>query len=443
MRKALESKIVMIHPNEEVEIFNGDMKINGKTQLGRIYHQWFPFDQIKLSVSNFDGEIFDLNGSTVEVIFDDKMIGDFFITSVQEGKRRSIFGILNSTLRKIYNHSNDFVKTIDLTLVNFRSYFGNVFESLPRSYMIGELEFISDECDLVIQSRFKSGDAKKLLTEFGGFLITHNGRVNFKKFISKEKSNYYIKRISTFLSFLNGRRCGPRFITAFTEDNQILLKDYTPYFCDQYKYVQSWMPFKLKDNFFKLWSSFLYLTKEEDDFERVDLVIHWYLEALNNSGFVNGSIILLQNSFEILFSWLSTEKKIVSELGKNDKEKKWASNKIRSLFTHYGIPIIFPSEYKDCFQRYDFSKGEDFAYVFPQIRNGFVHFSEEKKNDLEKLEGNHWPLLNLGLFYFEILLLKILKYEGVMRSRIMKSGYPGERQVLISDPFDEILFKTH
>lgn len=92
----------------------------------------------------------------------------------------------------------------------------------------------------------------------------------------------------------------------------------------------------------------------------------------------------------------------------------------------------------DYFKRFDLSNQEDFAYVFPQIRNAFVHFSKGKKNDLDKLNGNSWPLLNLGLFYFEILLLKMLGYEGIIRSRIMKSGYPGERQVSILDPFVEI-----
>lgn len=434
MKKALESKIVMIHPNEEVEIFNGSMNINGKSQIGRIYHQWFPFDQIKLSVSNFNGGIIHFNGLRVEVIFDENIKGDFFITSIHEGEKRSISGVLVSNLRKIYNQSDESIKMIDFNLVNFRSYSGNIFEYLPKSYITGELEFKSDECDLLIQSRFKSEDAKNFLTDFGGFLITHNGRISLNNLIFREKSEYYLRRISTFLSFLNGRRCGPRFMKALTEDNQIVLEDFTLYFCDQYKYVQSWMPFKLGNDFFKLWSSFLDITKSEDDFERIDLVIHWYLESLNNSGFVNGSIILLQNSFEILYSWLVSEKQKIPHIG----EKQRASDKIRSLFIPYSVPLDFPPEYEDFFKIFDLLEKEDFAFVFPQIRNAFVHFSEEKKSDLEKLNKNHWPLLNLGIFYFEILLLKMLGYEGIIRSRVLKSGYPGERQVSILDPFVEI-----
>lgn len=438
MRKALNSKIEMVRPNQEIEIFTGKMKINGESQQGRIYHQWIPSDQIKLSVSNFDGESIHLIGSKVQVVFDYNVFGEFFITSIREGQSKSVSGFLKSELKKLNNNSNDLVKNIDFNLVNLRPYFGNFFEFLPKKIIAGELEFISDECDLLIQSRFESDESKNLLTEFGGFLITHNGILNFKNSISSKRFKYYFRRLSTFLSFLNGRRCGPRFIKAKNDDNQIVFEDYTPYFCDQYKYVQSWMPFKLDNEFLKLWSSFMDQTKNDDDFERVDLVIHWYLEALNNSGFVNGSIILLQNSFEILFSWLVAEKRIISALGKTDKEKGWASNKIRSLFTHYGVPLNFPPEYMDVFNVYDLSNNEDFGYVFPQIRNAFVHYSEEKKNDLDKLKGNHWPLLNLGLFYFEILFLKMIGYGGIIRSRIMKSGYPAERQVSILEPFIEI-----
>lgn len=442
MKQALESKIAMAHPNEEIEIFKGILEINGISQFGKIYHQWLPSDQIKLSVPNFTGEIFNLIGSEIEVIFDENTKGDFFLASINLGESKKINGILNSRLLKKDNDNLSLTSFLDFNLINFRHYFGNVFEYQQKSYTTGELEFFSKECDIVIQSRFKSDDSKKILTESGGFLITHNGRINFKKSIPSEKIEFYVKRLSTFFSFLNGRRCGPRFIETLTDEGQIIFKDYTPYFCDQYKYVQSWMPFKLDNDFSKLWSSFLRLTNNEDDFERISLVIHWYLEALNNSGFVNGSIILLQNSFEILFSWLAEEEKIVEKIGKDDNEKGHASNKIRSLFFHYKIPLAFPPEFQHFFKNFDFSKNEDFAYVFPQIRNAFVHFSEKKKNELKKLENNYWPLLNLGLFNFEILLLRILGYEGKIRSRILKPGYPGERQVSVYNPFVEIPSKT-
>lgn len=338
MKQALESKIVMVRPNEVIEIFNGIIEINEISLLGKVYHQWFPFDQIKLSIKNFTGEISNLNGSITEVKFENNK-GNFLITSIQEEETINVSAILISKLIKKDEHSDGSIKSIDFNLVNFRPYFGKVFEFLPKSRITGELEFLSIECDLVVQSRFKSDDSKKLLTEYGGFLITNNGRINFKNCISSERLDFYIRRLSTFVSFLNGRRCGPRFIKALNSENKVVINDYTPYLCDQYKYVQSWMPFKLDNDFFKLWSSFLQLTKNEDDFERIDLIIHWYLEALNNSGFVNGSIILLQNSFETLFSWLVTEKKYVSQLGENR-----ASDKIRSLFIHYEIPLIFPSE---------------------------------------------------------------------------------------------------
>jgi hypothetical protein len=438
MRKALDSTIEMALPNEEIEIFNGILEMNGKSQFGRVYHQWFPFDQTRISVPNFSGDIFNLIGLTVEVTFGDNIKGDFFISSINEGESRFVSGILNSILIKKEILNEKFIKFLDFNLINFRPYFGSVFEYKPKSYITGELEFIAENCNVLIQSRFSIENSKKLLTDKGGFLITHNGRINFKKSMSSENIGFYLKRLSNFLSFLNGRRCGPRFIEALTHDGQTIIKDYTLYFCDPYKYVQSWMPFNLDNNFFDLWSSFLQLTRDEDDFERIDLIIHWYLEALNNSGFVNGSIILLQNSFEILFSWLAQEKKLVKKIGKDDNQKKWASNKIRSLFSHYGIPFILPPDYNHFFEKFDISNNEDFAYVFTLIRNAFVHFSEEKKLDLKKLDNYHWHLLNTGIFYFEILLLRILGYEGKIRSRILKSGYSGERQVSILNPFLEI-----
>jgi hypothetical protein len=162
------------------------------------------------------------------------------------------------------------------------------------------------------------------------------------------------------------------------------------------------------------------------------------LEALNQSGYVNGSIMLLQNSFETLFSWLAKEKGKVKILGKNKIENIWASDKIRSLFSEFNVPNNFPPEYGEVFKFFDETKSKDFAYVFTLIRNYFVHYSASSKEEIEKLNGNYWPLLNTGIFYFEILFLRILEYEGKLRSRILKSGYSGERQVSIKNPFKEI-----
>jgi hypothetical protein len=100
MRKALDSTIEMALPNEEIEIFNGILEMNGKSQFGRVYHQWFPFDQTRISVPNFSGDIFNLIGLTVEVTFGDNIKGDFFISSINEGESRFVSGILNSILIK-------------------------------------------------------------------------------------------------------------------------------------------------------------------------------------------------------------------------------------------------------------------------------------------------------------------------------------------------------
>ncbi|MFC5627116.1 hypothetical protein [Algoriphagus winogradskyi] len=439
MNKALQSSIIMNLPNEEVEIFAGTLTISGQESIGRIYHQWLPFDQTKFTIENFAGKIIDLLNAEVEVTFSDVIKAKFRIQSIKEGDSTLVTGILVSSLFIMSpSQPNEKIKYVDFILLNFRPYFGKVFEVKPNYFITGELTLFSKECNISIQNRFEHNKTKKLLTENGGFLASHNGRLVFKSPIEESKINFYTKRLSAFLAFLNGRRCGPRFLEGYSTSDELIIKDMTPYFIDQYKYVQSWLPFKFEDNLFNLWDSFLKLTADEKDFERTELIIHWYLEALNNSGFVNGSIILLQNSFEVLYSWLAVEQGIVERIGKNDIEKNWASNKIRSVFMHYGIPTSFPPLYKKVFESFDENKSEDFAYVFPMVRNSFVHYSEQNHNKIEKLHGNHWPLLNCGIFYLELLILKVMRYNGLIRSRVLEPGYPGERQVSILDPLNEI-----
>lgn len=438
MKKVLRTDIEMSVPNEEIEIFNGVVTINNRLADARIFHQWFPFDQTKLRIDDYPGSFIDFSDGYSDVVLSDGSLARFLITNVSEGESISVAGTLVSELLKEEFCLDENIKRIDFSLINFREYFGDVFEFKPNSWITGELLFRSIECSLLIQSNCNQKLTKKLLSEYGGYFITNLGEMAFYTPKSSQSAEYYRKRVSTFLSFLNGRRCGPRFLKGYSNKGEELFRDFTPYFADQHKYVQSWLPFKLEASFFKLWDSYLELTKGDDEFEKIDLVIHWYLEALNNSGYANGSIILLQSAYEILFSWLSEEMGKVEKIGKSNKEKNYASNKIRSLHVKYDIPLNFPPLYDDTFTAFDLEKEEDFAYVFPQVRNAFVHYSESKKLDLDRIGRNYWPLLNTGIFYIEILILRILGYDGRIRSRVMKSGYPGERQVSILDPFIEI-----
>lgn len=424
MRNALVSSVQMKVPNEEILIFDGAIKIEDVSCNGLVKIKWLPSLELRIIIRDCSLNNKEFNSDVLFVkVGENDIRTKIFVTnkSLSLNNKISLSGIVNDQL--IFGGLNGKVKYLDFNLVNFRNY-------------TGELKFICQDHTLIIQNILDNKRIKDLRNE-GGFIISNNCRINFNIPADKSRILFLNKRLEVFLSFINGRRVPPLFLKAYTEDNTLIYEDFTTYPTDNYKFVQSWMPFKIDKDFCALWQNFLNITEDENDFERIDFIVHWYLEALNNSGYVNGSIILLQSSFEILYSWLVLEKKIINPVG-NHKEKDFASNKIRSLLFHYNMTSDFPLDYNETFSMLDKTKFEDFAYAFTSIRNCYVHFSESKRDVINKLKDKTWPILNTGIFYTEVLLLNIFGYKGLLRSRVKSSGFPAERQVSIFNLDEEV-----
>lgn len=162
------------------------------------------------------------------------------------------------------------------------------------------------------------------------------------------------------------------------------------------------------------------------------MIIYWYLEALNNSGFINGSIILIQNSYELLFNWIFNEEKNL--ISNESMEKIRASDKLRLLLDKFdldfNLPEIYLIKYKDEIKRDPNLK--DFSFQFTEFRNHFVHFKKSKKSKLNKIpDGFSWSLLNTSIFNLEQIILKILKYKGKIRSRVHENHWRGSNEIEI------------
>lgn len=438
-KKGIVSTIIMEYPNQEILIYQGEFHFGTHLFNGKIFVKWVPRHQLRFEILDCSDlkAIFDKNEISITIGSQNKKV-KFFIENKFYGETINIKGSINEKL--IFTQSKKKIKYIDFNLVNFREYFGLSYQKSPKGSRLGHISFISTDHSIEIQNILDEKSKKAIKSE-GGYIISNNCRIKFNKVTPLNRVNFIVKRLKIFLSFLNGRRVAPLFLKAYSSDEKIIWEDYSPYITDHHKYVQSWLPFRFDDEFCSLWNKFLNVTETESDFEKMDFVIHWYLEALNNSGYTNGSIIFLQNSFETLYSWLVLEKGEIKAFGESDKEKNYASNKIRSLLFHFSLSTEFPKEYRKTFKEFDLNKSEDFAYVFPLIRNAYVHYSESKKKDLEKLKGKTWPLLNTGIFYLEVLLLRIIGYKGIIRSRIKGSAYPAENQVSIFNLSKELAVK--
>jgi hypothetical protein len=144
------------------------------------------------------------------------------------------------------------------------------------------------------------------------------------------------------------------------------------------------------------------------------IAIHWYIEANCNSGFVEGSITMVQNALELLYNWLIVEKyKIIKG---EDSKNISASNKIRILLSKINIESSIPKQLDKLINSSD--KNSDGPELFTQIRNAIVHSQEEKRQKIYNLEGGvKFQALTLGIWYVELILLFILNYSGEYYNR--------------------------
>jgi hypothetical protein len=210
-------------------------------------------------------------------------------------------------------------------------------------------------------------------------------------------------------------------------ENEVIWTDYSDYFVDQYKPVPSWPQSHSINGLDELWKKFATLWKDEDDKDFLVTAIHWYVEANSHSGFSEGSIIITQTGLELIYNWLIIEKhKLLS--GK-DAENIAASNKIRLLLSHLKVKFDIPDSFTQLKAIPDTIDAPD---TFVQIRNAIVHSQEEKR---KKLRDMHYmakyDALQLGLWYMELALLKILDFDGTYHNRCIRGVFSSQCNVKV------------
>ncbi len=198
---------------------------------------------------------------------------------------------------------------------------------------------------------------------------------------------------------------------------------------DQYPKCASWIPQIFNDEIDNIWSKFYKMTK--DEYEIVERIIDWYIQANVRKTGVESAFISVQIAFEILFNYIVDIKKI-AHAEKEDKDK--ASSKIRFLLNYIGLNEGIPSKYLNDFKKFLSENPDynDFAYLFTDLRNSLTHADPYRKQALKKLNKRHLEaVLNIGLCYLELLILRILDYNGNYANRLSQNEWRPENEDVV------------
>ncbi|WP_430965264.1 hypothetical protein [Spongiimicrobium sp. 2-473A-2-J] len=439
----IEGNVKMDKANSKINIYSGvytlkddknELKINGE-----IFFSWFPNSGTYFSgIPTEKGiDTFDILNriNSFKIVINNLELGDGFITNstIQSFSGASkIQGILSQ--QAVFGDKSVSVEAINFCVPNLRSFHGTIVKKITKGKRYtgkNRLKLENEKYLISIDKAKNYNDLKSELKENGGYLILYNGLLKSKKgAISFEDSKDIFHCLSSFLTFLNGRRVSALFATGTFEGKNIWC-DYTDYHVDIYKHCTSWPQSHSIIGSEAIWIKFNDLWKDKENRNFLTSVIHWYVEANNNSGFSEGAIIMAQTALELLYNWWIIEnKKII--IGK-DSENINASNKIRLLLSQLGIQCSVPAGFK---YLQEFLDSEiqivDACDAVVQIRNAIVHSQEEKRKKLSSIHYRaKYEALELCIWYIEMALLGILGYNDKYYNRTSNEFVKSEANELV------------
>lgn len=429
----LNPNVIMNAPNEIINIYNGLFIIKQNKILielnGQINYEWFPNpnvvfrgDFIEFKESFID--VFNIN--TYDLLIDGFTFGQCYVTQLSSSKE--IEGVMIGCSIK-GDKSIPITKT-RFEIPNLRDFSGDPIKD-TKNIIRCRNRLILDDTDfrITIDKSENFNELYQSLKSKGGYIILYTGELEAKKgAISYDKLWNVNHCLLTFLTFLNGRRCSPQFIQGIHE-NDVKWTDYTSYFLDAYKYVPSWPSQNSIDGINRTWNTFSKLWKDENDKHFLTSAVHWYVEANSNSGFLEGSIIMIQVALELIYNWLIIEK--LKLLVGKDGETISASNKIRLLLSQINCKNDVPNSLINLKSYIESKKIVDGIEAFVQIRNAIIHSQEDKRKRLINIPNNiRYEAQQLGLWYIEISLLHILDFKGKYFNRCSGKIWDGEEEYL-------------
>lgn len=437
---ALTAVIEMDEPNQKINIYEGVfiLEKNGEAVEveGKIWFDWLPNMKVRFRANAAITQSkkllkFSSDNNRVKIKVSGLTVGEVFITETAFSEPVEISGGTGSSF--VFGDKSVSVSEVLFAIPNFKSVLGSSVRFLDslnnQTSWKGRLTFENEDWTVIIDRKLNYSRFSKELSQQGGYHLLYDGLIERKsKPLSFNTVNELRSCLFTFLSFLNGRRCSPLFLKGI-HDKKTLWADYTAYNCDLYKYVDSWTPRKSFVDLNEVWNEFYILwNNNEDDKDFLTSAVHWYIEANSNSGYVEGSIVMIQTALELLYNWLVIEKRRV--IHGRDAENISAANKIRLLLSQFRTKSELPGSFINIENYIKVSSNiHDEVDVFVEIRNAIIHAQREKRLKLSQMTDEvKIEAQQLGLWYIEISLLNILKYKGKYRNRCSGEFLRGGRE---------------
>lgn len=289
--------------------------------------------------------------------------------------------------------------------------------------------FNVDGWRVVIDALPDHDDRSKRLREEGGYFLTGVGAITREdeKPFSPSDAEEILQGLEWFLPFVWGRWSTPLLLVGCSRGGTHRWYRWRVRRLSSWRQRTSWVSAFSIHKLGPLFASFVSKRRSVVWRDTLKLAVHWWVEALNAAGAVEGSIVLAQSGFEIL--WWAHDLEMV---GPRRKAEPSISKKIRGMLARFRISDTIPERLKELrsFVRVEeatFKKEQpnadpkknepwDGPRAITLVRNRLVHKPEKTKRlgDATKLHGQAWEL---SLSYLEQLILASMDHVGIHRRR--------------------------
>jgi hypothetical protein len=283
--------------------------------------------------------------------------------------------------------------------------------------VFGRIEFFSEQWRVTIDPTPETPALLQRLKEFGGYAITHCGRLRRADgaSFSSEEAETVLLALYYFLSFAAGRWTGPMLLLEADASGKRWAHWEQPPLLEPHGTNGgfSWLPATQEGKALRdAWPGFFRLWEDETWNEALRVALSWYVQATSGV-FLESQFMLGQAALELL-AWV----KLIEHEGILSSDgfgKLPASDQLLLLLAQSGVPKEIPPSLSGLLKHAKAFNLKDGPSAIIWFRNRVVH-----ANKLEQVTGTSvgtrvdvWKLM---LWYLELVLLRLWDYQGTYHS---------------------------
>ncbi len=396
------------------------------TESGRLEYSWLPTPTLRFRVPIANG--LPEPGEADLTIADLNVTVDAIVTSVSMSNSEPVQyeGILTKETNIATGLS---CERVIFHLPNFTQFLGVTIRNTNATQIWhGRLTLTYSDWIINIDGMREGREIIESVKREGGFAITHGGmleRSNGDSFAYQDGLPL-LEGVRYFCSFARGLWCGPILPLGFAASS-IVWRQWGAWHLSPWKTVSSWFPFNEIQQLSELNQAFCGLMARLSDplwSDPIKIAIHWFVEANLTAGGVEGAIVLTQTALELLGWVYLVEDPNTASMSAQKFNGLNAEDKIRALLTQLQVPMGIPAALTSLFGYAVGQNMPDGPSCIVRLRNGIIHPKLRKRIlVLQTPRLVRSEAQALGLWFLELVLLKLFDYNGVYYPRFLHD-YP-------------------